>query len=468
MKKIFWIFAICLSAFNFTFAQDDNQAYNNSDDVYYNGDDNANTVDPRTTYDDSYQSFYDELSPYGHWVNYSNYGYVWVPTQVSADFSPYLSSGHWAYTDYGWTWVSDYSWGWAPFHYGRWFHDNAYGWMWRPGSEWAPAWVTWGSYSGYYCWAPIAPFCSVSVSYRPQSFCWNFVPCANIYQVNLGGYCRNNDVYIHNNINIISTHITIINEHGSYNHANYFAGPKVQEVERVSGHSVAHMNIASASRPSATHLNGTQISMYRPEIKSHANQTAVPNQHRENLAPERRNNVANQNMQRSNFQTPAQHNPVQQNANREVQNQRMPVTNQRPYNQPQTMSRPAQQQPSVNQNAARNNMQMPVQRNNSQNQAAQQRMQQQSQPARQNMNAPAQRTFAQNQQVQRPTQQYSQQRQAPARQNYQAPAQHNFSQPVQRSASTNFASAQRSTPTQSHASSIQSARSSSPVRSRGR
>ena len=69
----------------------------------------------------TYQQFYNDLSPYGNWVNYGNYGYAWVPSM--ANFRPYYTNGHWVYTNYGWTWVSNYSWGWAPFHYGRWMND---------------------------------------------------------------------------------------------------------------------------------------------------------------------------------------------------------------------------------------------------------------------------------------------------------------------------------------------------------
>src|SRR6185503_2928781 len=58
--------------------------------------------------DITYQQFYDDLSPYGQWVNYRNYGYVWVPDEMG--FRPYYNNGHWVYTDFGWTWVSDYSW----------------------------------------------------------------------------------------------------------------------------------------------------------------------------------------------------------------------------------------------------------------------------------------------------------------------------------------------------------------------
>src|SRR5687768_2542773 len=88
----------------------------------------------------SYQEFYDDLSPYGQWINDPQYGYVWVP-DAGDDFRPYFSNGYWANTDYGNTWVSNYRWGWAPFHYGRWTYSNFYGWTWIPGNVWGPAWV---------------------------------------------------------------------------------------------------------------------------------------------------------------------------------------------------------------------------------------------------------------------------------------------------------------------------------------
>src|ERR1043165_5421845 len=69
--------------------------------------------------DGSYQQFYDDLSPYGEWVEDPQYGYVWVP-DAGDDFRPYYSNGYWVNSDYGNTWVSNYDWGWAPFHYGRW------------------------------------------------------------------------------------------------------------------------------------------------------------------------------------------------------------------------------------------------------------------------------------------------------------------------------------------------------------
>ena len=114
----------------------------------------------------SYQTFYDELSPHGRWIDYPGQGYVWVP-EVSEDFRPYSSNGHWVWTDnYEWMWVSDYDWGWAPFHYGRWDQDANFGWYWVPGYEWSPAWVAWRDGGDYYGWAPIRPGINININFN--------------------------------------------------------------------------------------------------------------------------------------------------------------------------------------------------------------------------------------------------------------------------------------------------------------
>ncbi|MBS0524746.1 MAG: FecR domain-containing protein [Proteobacteria bacterium] len=74
---------------------------------------------------------YEDLAAYGTWTNDPDYGEVWVPQAVAADWTPY-STGYWSYVDpYGWTWVDSAPWGFAPYHYGRWAHrDNR--WFWVP------------------------------------------------------------------------------------------------------------------------------------------------------------------------------------------------------------------------------------------------------------------------------------------------------------------------------------------------
>lgn len=99
--------------------------------------------------------FYDELAPYGHWVETPRYGWAFAPA-VEPAWRPY-AYGQWVQTDLGWTWLSDEPFGWATYHYGRWDLDPVYGWMWIPGDEWAPAWVSWRATDDYIGWAPLPP-----------------------------------------------------------------------------------------------------------------------------------------------------------------------------------------------------------------------------------------------------------------------------------------------------------------------
>jgi hypothetical protein len=88
-----------------------------------------------------------ELDAYGRWEQTPDYGSVWYPTAVSADWAPY-SHGHWIWVrPWGWTWVDDAPWGFAPFHYGRWVYLRSR-WCWTPGTRvhrpvYAPALVAW-------------------------------------------------------------------------------------------------------------------------------------------------------------------------------------------------------------------------------------------------------------------------------------------------------------------------------------
>ncbi len=107
--------------------------------------------------------FYDRLAPYGEWFQLEGYGWVWTPNDAPYGWRPY-TDGRWAYTDDGWTWISDWEWGWAPFHYGRWLFDAQYGWVWVPGRQWAPAWVAWRSGPGWIGWAPLPPGVGLEVT----------------------------------------------------------------------------------------------------------------------------------------------------------------------------------------------------------------------------------------------------------------------------------------------------------------
>lgn len=113
---------------------------------------------PNDTEDDSYSTFYRKLDPYGDWIETSSYGYVFQPRQAVGEsgWRPY-TDGHWVYTDAGWTWISAEPFGWATCHYGRWARLRGVGWVWVPGNEWAPAWVSWRRGNDFVGWAPLPP-----------------------------------------------------------------------------------------------------------------------------------------------------------------------------------------------------------------------------------------------------------------------------------------------------------------------
>ena len=94
-----------------------------------------------------------ELDDNGRWQDTPEYGYVWTPVVVVANWVPYRF-GHWAWIGpWGWTWVDDAPWGYAPFHYGRWAYLRG-SWCWVPGPRplrpvYAPALVAWTGGPGF-------------------------------------------------------------------------------------------------------------------------------------------------------------------------------------------------------------------------------------------------------------------------------------------------------------------------------
>ncbi len=75
---------------------------------------------------------YQDLDQYGSWSSVPEYGNVWMPTRVAADWAPYRD-GHWSWIEpWGWTWVDDQPWGFTVSHYGRWTNTSR-GWGWVPG-----------------------------------------------------------------------------------------------------------------------------------------------------------------------------------------------------------------------------------------------------------------------------------------------------------------------------------------------
>jgi hypothetical protein len=223
----------------------------------------------------SFQVFYDQLSPYGDWVNYPNWGYVWIP-DAGPDFVPYSTDGHWILTDFGWTWMSDYSWGWAPFHYGRWDYDQYYGWFWVPGNEWGPAWVSWRRAEGYYGWAPLEPGISLSASfgraYDIHDDHWIFVRDRDIDRADINHYYvsrTDQNLFIRRSSVINNTYID------SRRQTTYVTGPAKAEVVKVTGRQVNPVAIQEYNKPGQVLGNG-HLQIYRPEVMKNNKQGNQP------------------------------------------------------------------------------------------------------------------------------------------------------------------------------------------------
>lgn len=209
----------------------------------------------------SFDVFYQSLRPYGRWINYSNYGQVWIPS-LGSGFEPYSTNGHWVYTNYGWTWVSDYSWGWGPFHYGRWLFDNGYGWIWVPGQQWAPAWVAWRNSPDYYGWAPLGPGMSIGISIGIPTSRWCFIP----RQYFGGRYAHRYYVPRTRNVTIINN-TTVIRNVNVYQNNRYFTGPSRTDVQHATRRTIRPVRIASASRAGTARVSNRELSIYRPSMQ---------------------------------------------------------------------------------------------------------------------------------------------------------------------------------------------------------
>jgi hypothetical protein len=222
-------------------------------------------------------AFYDDLAPYGEWVDVAQYGTVWTPYDVPPDWRPY-TAGHWVYTDeYGWTWDSDYEWGWAPFHYGRWVFDDDYGWVWVPGTRWAPAWVAWREGDDYVGWAPLPPRVrsvrdiDVNFDLAIGPYAWSFVRETDLIQPHL--YERVS--YPYRNVTLLST-TRPITSYTVVNRRIVNRGLPIETIERRAGVRVPKYQIAEVRSPAERRTIGRDtVAVVRPDFNRVERRTTV-------------------------------------------------------------------------------------------------------------------------------------------------------------------------------------------------
>ncbi len=215
--------------------------------------------------------FYDDLAPYGHWIQSPSYGWVWTPRAVSSSWRPY-QDGHWVWTDEGWTWITDEPYGWATYHYGRWYDDPEIGWAWVPGYEWGPSWVSWQDSTDYVGWAPLPPSVQVGVGFSnarlsvlisPANYV--FVPTRYFLSSGVGRYCvpRSNVASIYRRTRNVTGYRF---DRGRV----YASGVSLDRIERVRGGRVPRYALADQG-PSLRHrgarVQGDRVEVFRPQVR---------------------------------------------------------------------------------------------------------------------------------------------------------------------------------------------------------
>lgn len=226
--------------------------------------------------DESY--FYDYLAPFGTWIRYMPYGYVWVPRHVGYGWRPY-SRGYWVWTDFGWTWVSKERWGWIVYHYGRWGWNSRLGWFWVPDIVWAPAWVAWRWSNIYIGWAPLPP----GFDFRPgygfgrrdviiSESAWIFVRSRYFLDISLDywliPYERNRTIINQTvfNLNFRSANDRVINE-----------GPSPGEVQRLTNRIITKHALKESNSPEEQKVRSNELLIYKPQISK--SQSARPKEY---------------------------------------------------------------------------------------------------------------------------------------------------------------------------------------------
>lgn len=211
--------------------------------------------------------FYDDLAPYGTWVDFPRYGFVWVPRHMPYGWRPY-TYGRWVWSDYGWTWISSFDWGWIPFHYGRWGFDPGLGWFWVPDTVWGPAWVAWRTGDIHLGWAPLPPNAEFipRVGIRSSDFdippyYWVFVDGRNFWNDRLERYV----LPYERNLTIINYTVMNVNIRAQGDRV-YNEGFDPDQAWRLTRRQVTRYSLKDASSPGRARIERDEVIIHKPAL----------------------------------------------------------------------------------------------------------------------------------------------------------------------------------------------------------
>ncbi len=200
-----------------------------------------------------------DLDSTGDWQPDTEYGPVWFPRSVSADWAPY-HYGHWVnHAPWGWIWVEDESWGYAPFHYGRWVSYRGR-WGWIPGPRtvrpvYSPALVVFAGGvniggGGVSVWFPLGP----GEAYRP----WYRCSPNYIDRVNISNIRESRNVHVQNTyVNVVNvTNVTYVNQSRgatAMRHEDFASGRDARNASvRVDPRQMEHVRTLQRPEPAPT------------------------------------------------------------------------------------------------------------------------------------------------------------------------------------------------------------------------
>lgn len=267
-----------------------------------------------------YKEFYEQLSPYGEWVqvkpeeigmkqqtssidtkndkgisllsligvqdaNASNFEnsamvYVWKPSPslaintvegLTPEYAPY-SNGRWVNTDKGWYFKANTPAEETTSHYGRWVNTPSAGWLWVPGRVWAPAWVDWKQNESQVSWAPLPPS-----AYMVNGSLSAPVIDNNSYVVVEKKYFLEPNVYKYNNTYTQSGERIVVSDMASViglvlvDNLLFNRGPDVSMIQTVYGRNIELVNITPVRTYSEIKYTDKQFYIYHPGFKRYKN-----------------------------------------------------------------------------------------------------------------------------------------------------------------------------------------------------
>jgi hypothetical protein len=161
------------------------------------------------------------------------------------------------------------------------------GWVWVPGTRWAPAWVSWRSGDGYYGWAPLPPDADeddadyhfgddVDANFDIGPGCYNFIPYSDFGAPNCSVYIvdryRNYGIVGHTR-NVTNFNLGV---RGRAFGGAFAGGPALADVNSRSSRHVPTVRLAASNRAGRTNLNGNQLSVFAPRFNASTAHTTRP------------------------------------------------------------------------------------------------------------------------------------------------------------------------------------------------